>query len=288
MLRSFVEVFPDATLWHGIARQTLLVGTLAPHPIDAAEIEERMTPTSVREDLAAIGFESAEELLATLLLTPNDLAAYTLGVAPVTDDRPRISYSLVSWSGIVVDMDLFKRTPPAPQWLKFPESWSANRVLAFQTELAHEQQLRATLVDFMSPPPGLGTLDLIAERDTNLAGLLTQRPGNLLMLSYARLFPRRTAAAEIALERDPRNAEALLHLGRVALYSSEPAAAAELFERARKADPQVAAAALYLLGRSYTELGRRDEARECYNEVLALHDGANFQRRVRRLLAELE
>ena len=288
MLRAFVEVFPDATLWHGVARQTVLVGTLGPRSLDPVEIEAHMAAPGTREDLHSIGIESVHDLLATLILGPADLAAYTEGASPVTDDHPIISHSLVTWSGIDVDLDLFRHVPDMNQVLALPAEWTGSERDAFVSQQAREQQYWRSMVNSMTLPPGLGVVDRIAERDTSLGAFLAIKPAHPLVMTYARLLPRMTEAAEVALESDPGNAEALVHLGLVSLYRNAPARAVELLERALAAGPAEPAGVHYVLGRSYALLDRLSEARESYSRALDAYDGLNFRSRVQKLLRGLE
>lgn len=93
IVRAFLEEFPHAQLW--LVRGTgLLIGATAPFEWDAATLEaRRMRDLRVRDDLARLGFGSAEELLATLLLDADGLREFA-GEAPLmTDDRPYIEFS---------------------------------------------------------------------------------------------------------------------------------------------------------------------------------------------------
>lgn len=92
LVRSFVEVFPESTLWLPVERDAILVGAVSPGRIDAAAIERRASVGAVATDLADAGIGSAAALFATLALDRDRLQAYVQGVSPITDDRPEIEF----------------------------------------------------------------------------------------------------------------------------------------------------------------------------------------------------
>lgn len=89
MLRSFIEVYPDATLWyHG----TILVGSKKPLDIDTAAIDAKFSDPDLRALLDWVGIRSANDLLREFVSRPDELAAY-VGSGPIVSDRtPFIEY----------------------------------------------------------------------------------------------------------------------------------------------------------------------------------------------------
>jgi spermidine synthase len=92
LVRSFVEVFPESTLWLPVERDAILVGAIDFASIDAGAIGRRVAGGAVAADLADAGIGSAAALFATLALDRDRLKAYVDGVAPITDDRPAIEF----------------------------------------------------------------------------------------------------------------------------------------------------------------------------------------------------
>lgn len=96
LVRSFLDVFPYASLWTTDIHEMLLIGSDAPLKLDVAEISRRFNQPDVASALTEVGIASPAALLATWVTDRAGLERYA-GTAPaVTDDRPRIEYS--SWS----------------------------------------------------------------------------------------------------------------------------------------------------------------------------------------------
>ncbi|WP_427309474.1 fused MFS/spermidine synthase [Cupriavidus sp. H39] len=114
LVRSFLDVFPHATLWTTELHEMMLVGSMAPLALDAAQIRARFAQPGVAAALQAVGVRSAAALMATWVTDRAGLDWYAADAPPVTDDRPRIEYA--GWV-----------RPDA-----FPESLS--RLLALQSE----------------------------------------------------------------------------------------------------------------------------------------------------------
>ena len=98
MIRSFVEVFPQAVLLSGSGADLLLVGTNDVR----IEIEpERLTKAlsgapAVQADLQRVDFGTAREIVGAFVGSARKLAEATRDVAPVTDDRPIQEYGVSS------------------------------------------------------------------------------------------------------------------------------------------------------------------------------------------------
>ena len=93
LVRSFLEVFPYATLWTSEFHEMLLVGSLQPIELDAAKITARFQHETVRSTLQDVGIGSAAALLATWVTDRAGLERFAADALPVTDDQPRIEYA---------------------------------------------------------------------------------------------------------------------------------------------------------------------------------------------------
>jgi predicted membrane-bound spermidine synthase len=93
LVRSFLDVFPYATLWTSEFHEMLLVGSLEPIELDAAKISQRFQQDSVRSTLQDVGIGSAAALLATWVTDRAGLERFAADAQPVTDDQPRIEYA---------------------------------------------------------------------------------------------------------------------------------------------------------------------------------------------------
>lgn len=92
-LRTFLEVFPNATLWLPVGRNSLAIGSReGGEPWTFERLRERFAAADVADALADIGFPTPESLLATMVLSPQGIRNL-VGDAPlVTDDRPRLEF----------------------------------------------------------------------------------------------------------------------------------------------------------------------------------------------------
>jgi spermidine synthase len=92
LLRSFLDVFPYATLWTSELHETLLVGSLSPMELNAGGITARFNQPRIAEALREVGIASPAALLATFVTDRAGLERYAGDAPTVSDDRPRIEY----------------------------------------------------------------------------------------------------------------------------------------------------------------------------------------------------
>ena len=93
LVRSFLDVFPYATLWSTELHEVLLVGSYQPIELNANQIARRFTQSEVNTSLGAVGISSPAALLATWVTGREGLERYAANSRPVTDNDPRIEYS---------------------------------------------------------------------------------------------------------------------------------------------------------------------------------------------------
>ncbi|MCE7761323.1 spermidine synthase [Pseudomonas putida] len=93
LVRSFIDVFPHATLWTTEFHEMLLIGSLQPLLLDVPRIRQRLAQVAVAETLAEVGVDSPQALLATWVTDRAGLERYAGHALPVTDDQPRIEYA---------------------------------------------------------------------------------------------------------------------------------------------------------------------------------------------------
>ena len=93
LVRSFIDIFPQASLWTTELHEMLMVGSLEPIKLDVSRISERFNQPEVASALREVGIGSPEALLATWVTDRAGLEAYAGDALPVTDDQPRIEYA---------------------------------------------------------------------------------------------------------------------------------------------------------------------------------------------------
>jgi len=93
LCRSFVEVFPHASLWYCNPQHFCLIGTLKPTRIDLDAWRQRMAVDNVQRDLADSDLDDPFVLLARYMMGGESLAKYVAGAPLNTDDQPRIEFT---------------------------------------------------------------------------------------------------------------------------------------------------------------------------------------------------
>ncbi len=93
LVRSFLDVYPHASLWTTELHEMLLVGSLEPVTLDVPRIKKRFNQPELASALRDVGISSAAALLATWVTGRAGLETYASDARPVTDDQPRIEYA---------------------------------------------------------------------------------------------------------------------------------------------------------------------------------------------------
>jgi spermidine synthase len=93
LIKSFVQVFPYASLWTTELHEMMLVGSMQPLELDAARIQARFDQPSVAAALREVGINSPAALLSTWITDHAGLEYYAADAKPVTDNHPRIEYA---------------------------------------------------------------------------------------------------------------------------------------------------------------------------------------------------
>ena len=89
IMRTFLDVFPHATLW---ADAGFMVGTLQPLRIDPAALDRLRQRPETREALDAVGLRTFDDLRQLFTAGPDEMRAF-VGEGPIlTDDRPLVEY----------------------------------------------------------------------------------------------------------------------------------------------------------------------------------------------------
>lgn len=136
LVRSFLDVFPYASLWTSELHETLLIGSMQPIELDVPRISERFNQAPVREALQAVGVASPAALLATWLTDREGLDAFAAQARAVTDDWPRIEYA--PW----VNPDELTRTLPALLAIQRPLPLQGGTEGFSDEVLKHRQRLQ--------------------------------------------------------------------------------------------------------------------------------------------------
>jgi spermidine synthase len=91
IMRTFLSVFPETTLWAG---GSLMFGSVEPLRLRQADFDWKLQVPQRREMMTQLGVKTFEDLLGLYVAGPEEMRQF-LGAGPVlTDDRPLVEYFL--------------------------------------------------------------------------------------------------------------------------------------------------------------------------------------------------
>ncbi|MET0388893.1 MAG: hypothetical protein ABW321_23170, partial [Polyangiales bacterium] len=92
IIAGFCAAFSDCSLWHGSSRNFMLLGTRVAadaKPVSEAHFSAQWNDAALLPELSAVGFDLPEQIGATFIADAPELARYTRGMPPLTDDHPK-------------------------------------------------------------------------------------------------------------------------------------------------------------------------------------------------------
>jgi spermidine synthase len=89
IMRTFLEVFPHATLWYDA---NFMIGTLKPLAIDPAALERMRQHPETREALDAVGLKQFDDLRGWFTAGADEMRAFVGDGPLLTDDHPLVEY----------------------------------------------------------------------------------------------------------------------------------------------------------------------------------------------------
>lgn len=285
MVKSFLEVFPQAVLLSGAQAELLLIGTAAPRiELDPARVRNTLErEPSVQEDLARVDLGSVRDIAGAFVGSADTLVSATRGAAIVTDDRPVQEYGVLSGlsTGLMgVPSALFDVTGVfawCPRCIEVPGEPGVPNLdlylrLLQQAYLAPVRDVAKAASEAHDARRIMGSAYLGAVLPDsaevhNLLGLALMRDDEVE--AAIREFQR-------ALERDPRSPNARANLGQirleqgsVLLQSRHYAGAAAMLREAVDLMPD-SAEAHNDLGVALASMGRVSEAMVQFQRAVSL------------------
>jgi spermidine synthase len=249
MVRSFVDVFPNAVLLSGASSNLLLVGTTAPrNEIDPNRLAAALARApAVQMDLQRLDLGSPRDIAGMFVASSKTLRDATRDVAPVTDDRPIQEYGRRSL------LPLNEPIPPSLIAVEDVAAWCpACRIEGLDTylsilELAYKAPPLGpaqTVADGADRRPiaGSGYLGAVVPHSSQLASILnaafiqTYQRGTDLLVAHR--YPDAIGELRAALTWNPESAEAHNNLGIALASTGRMGEAVEQFKQALTIDPQ--------------------------------------------------
>ena len=256
MVRSFVDVFPNAVLLSGASANLLLMGTSgARNEIDPYRLADALKKApAVREDLERLDLGSPREIVGMFVASSDTLATATRDVAPVTDDRPIQEYGkrslLNSDEGIppsIIDVGqaatwcptCFARGKPVAIVEGLDTYLSMLNLVYKAYRLAPNQTVAAGPV---TPIAGSGYLGSVVPQSPELNAILRaaflEKYQSGTDLLVARRYPEAIDALRSALVWNDKSAEAHNNLGIALASTGRVEEAMDQFRLALASDPQ--------------------------------------------------
>jgi len=255
MVRSFLDVFPNAVLLSGAGSNLLLIGTTAAtNEIDPSRLTKALTraPTA-QADLQRLDLGTPRDIIGMFVASATTLADATRDVRPVTDDRPIQEYgkkSLLNFdegvpASIVKVGDVAEWCPscfvgrrPAPI-VEGLDTYLSVLDLAYRAPRLAPAQTVATGAG--RPIAGSGYLGAVVPRSPQLESILDaafiekyQKGTDLLV---ARQYPEAIDALRAALMWNAASAQAHNNLGIALASTGSMQEAIDQFRLALVSDP---------------------------------------------------
>ncbi|HKE13925.1 MAG TPA: fused MFS/spermidine synthase [Kofleriaceae bacterium] len=116
--RTFAAAFPHVYAFTpgDETTDTILIGSDAPIALDRAALARRMREPALAAELARAGVAAPEDLLASLLLGPGEIAAFTAGAEINTADNARLEHTAPRDLFASVRGNHFARAVRGPSW----------------------------------------------------------------------------------------------------------------------------------------------------------------------------
>jgi spermidine synthase len=237
MVRSFIDVFPNAVLLSGASSNLLLVGTTdARNEIDPARLVTALRKApAVQMDLQRLDLGTARDIVGMFVAAAETLRSATRGAEPVTDDRPIQEYGRKSLLPMnepihrsIIDVEhiaiwcpsCFAAGKPVPV-VEGLDTYLSVLKLAYTAPPVGPGQTVAAGAD-QRPIAGSGYLGTVVPQSSQLDSILNAafvdnyaRGTDLLV---ARRYPDAIDELRAALKWNPDSAEAHNNLG-IALAS---------------------------------------------------------------------
>jgi len=159
-LKSFVKVFPNATLWFSNEGDVVLVASLSPIKFDG-RLAQRMALPGVREDLGRVGIDNPADILSALLMDGPALRKYAdISGVLHTDDNMLIEFQAARRTGQHSFVDHLKSFLGVLQPRRFPDlPDEVNQLAAAQLE-GKRYAMMATIEQGKNPSRALQLYDM--------------------------------------------------------------------------------------------------------------------------------
>ncbi len=256
VVRTFIEVFPEAALWYN-STNLLLLGWEDKFLIHPSSVQNKLRQPSIAEDLAisytgdpSVSMQELEAVLAGFLMGPTALAEFSHEAPLYTDDQPKLEFS----------------------WIEFPARGPVRSDLLIIENARQIAPLLAEITPHLSEPLDTSMLDRILDiRRSYVGHLFAIGYDNLATRSAARgLVDEAQRLYGLAITAQPWFAQAHYNLGNLYMQLGKAEEALEIHQTAARLSPDLAEAK-FAMGFALRELGRLPASAEAYRAAIAIH-----------------
>jgi spermidine synthase/tetratricopeptide (TPR) repeat protein len=296
IVRTFLSVFPDMTLWanagfetYGHVAYAKLVGRRGGRiVIDRASLSAKLADRGVRDDLEPFGIGSADEILGLLVAHGPAIANWTAGLPVQTDDRPIVPFCTRFSRGRRMTPPLLlavREIAPGGEAQGLVLAGNLDRAALLHPEsrgialyVEQTKTTRAYYTELAGRYPDRA--DRLFESASQLASLgdpedaravsrqaLALAPRDIRLLLGAALLDSDVRKLGDLRVRAPASAVIAYDLGAALLDAGEPGAAALHLRAAIEHDPDLVGARL-ALARAYFQDGKTERAELETDELL--------------------
>ncbi len=147
LLLSFMDVFPHCTLWYCNPSNLILLGTREPFKPDYAELRRRMQDPFISRDLAEISLSQPLSFLSLFMMGEQRLGELLKGAPLNTDAHPLVEFSKVMAPVVPLDTYhwLLDNMEPVSACLTWNEPGGADSLSALARDLNYWFEARKTL-----------------------------------------------------------------------------------------------------------------------------------------------
>lgn len=279
LVKSFINVFPNSSLWYNNPEHLLLVGVKGFYPIDLAKVKSRMELPKVASSLNEIHLNDPFALLATFFCGEQMLNKFTGSVASHNDEHPIVEFSRITTKEMVSDVyqELLKCRESVLLYCTNFEAFGEiesvrTKIYQHETEMKNFMAALFTYRMFAANPD---QQELVSSAINSIRKILDEAPENdFALIQYVDLVSQQDLTTdkkyiEEAIAKAPHFAKAYVLLGLELASQNEWEKSFEFYQRALQINDRYITAILNA-GYSYIQLQQWQDAKQSFETLLSL------------------
>ncbi len=279
LVKSFINVFPNSSLWYNNPEHLLLVGMKGYYPIDLAVVKSRMESPKVASSLAAIHLSDPFAFLATFFCGEQMLNKFAGSVPSHNDDHPVVEFSRIPTKDMIPDVyqELLKCRESVLLYCTNFEVFGEiepvrNQIFRYETEL---KNLMAAFFTYRMYGNNPQEKEMVAEAINSIRKILDDAPANdFALIQYVDLISHQDLLTdkkyfEEAVAKAPSFAKAYVLLGLELADRNEWEQALEFYQRAIQINDTYVTAYLNV-GYANIQLQEWEQAKFSFERLLSL------------------